>query len=205
MKTIIVTLIGAGVLMSLAAPPLYAAEPAPPADVSQLIDLFDKFCIAKFPDDAAVKELAKTRGDVALTPAQVMGFLHNDPGYGWMVKAGSVSHFITIELPPYQTCAIRRMTPTGAGSLTGYIDAIKRYAAANNRTPVNAPDQKMLGPNGEDVTISPYILKDASGKPTDQFAIFSTNYHGRPPPGTEADAAGGFGVEIRMVHQLVRH
>jgi hypothetical protein len=194
--------LGAGVAMFLGTAPLYAQEPAPAADVTQLIELFDSFCIAKFPDDAGLKGLAQTRGGIALTPEQVKAYLHGDPGYGWVVKLGSIPYVITIELPPYQACAVRRMTPSGAASVKGYVDAVNRYIAANNRTLVGIPAQKSQV-QGIDITAYPYGVKDAAGKPTDQFAVFLTNYHHHPPVGTEAEAAGGVGVEVRMVHQIV--
>lgn len=203
MKIIVGVLIGTGAMMSLATAPLHAAEPAPPTDAAQLIDLFDNFCIAKFPDDPALKALAKTRGGVEMTPEQVKIYLHADPGYGWVFRLGSIPYVVTIELPPYQTCAVRRMTPSGVASVKGYIDAVNRYIAANNRTLVGIPPQKSQVPGGGDVTIYPYGVKDASGKATDQFAVFLTNYHSHPPAGSEAEAAGGVGVEVRMIHQIL--
>ncbi|MBV8535224.1 MAG: hypothetical protein JO128_06515, partial [Alphaproteobacteria bacterium] len=42
----------------------------------------------------------------------------------------------------------------------------------------------------------------ATGKPIENLFLMLTNYHGRAPEDMRAAAAGGVGVEVRMVRQF---
>ena len=77
-----------------------------PAGVA-LVEAFGRFCLDRFPGAARVEDAAPGQTS-ALPPARVRDYLHDDPGRGWIYRADGGAYVVTIEDPPYHTCAIRR-------------------------------------------------------------------------------------------------
>ena len=115
----------AGLLAGLSAWPLggAAAREAGPADVEQMVQLFDGVCLRAFPERGAVDRAVAQAGGVAMRPGQVRAFLHDDPGRGWMLARPEATYVVTIEDPPYRACAVRRMTPSGFPTVAPYLAA----------------------------------------------------------------------------------
>jgi len=179
-----------------------AADVAPPVDDVEIAELFAAFCLKAFPEPFALDRLAQARSATAMTPDEVKSYLHADPGRGWHLRTAQARYAITIESPPYHACAVRRVTPSGVSTVQHYIDAVKAYVGGRSGTLVNGPPQKTRTPEGVDIAGYPYALLDASGKTTETFIVILTNYHGRMSEQYRAEAAGGVGVEVRMVHQF---
>ena len=137
-----------------------------------------------------------------MKPEEVKALLHDDPGRGWMLRTSAL-HGITIEYPPFSTCAVRRMTPVGVSGVLHYIAAVGSYVTAKGAKLVNAPVQKRQQ-NGMDISLYGQALVDASGQPQENFMGLLTNYHGRVPELWRPDAGTGVGVEVRFVHQIVK-
>jgi len=180
------------------------SKAAESADVSrEIADLFSAFCLEKFPDNAALDALAKSDLSTPMSSDEVKRYLHNDPGRGWYLRTKLGLYAITIEAPPYVTCAVRRMTPSGLATAKPYIDAVGAYAQKHNGKLSNAPPQKAKSPDGADISAYPYVMQDSNGKSSDMFILFLTNYHDQVSGEWRADSEGGVGVEVRLVHQLV--
>jgi len=180
----------------------HAENVAAPADDVEIAGLFAAFCLKAFPEPVALDRLAQAKSAVPMTADEVKSYLHADPGRGWHLRTQHALYAITIESPPYLACAVRRMTPSGMSTVQHYVDAVKAYVGGRSGTLVNAPPQKSRTPEGLDISGYPYALVDASGKVSETFMVILTNYHGRASEPYRADAAGGVGVEVRMVHQF---
>jgi hypothetical protein len=178
------------------------AQVASPVADDELAALFSAFCIDAFPVPANLDRVAAARNAVPMTPDEVQSILHNDPGRGWMLRTSAL-HGITIEYPPYNACAVRRMTPVGVSSVTHYVAAVGTYAAAKKAKLVNAPPQKTQQ-NGVDISLYGQAMVDASGQSQETFAVILSNYHGQAAGIWRADAGAGVGVEVRFVHQIVK-
>jgi len=185
------------------------AQDQPPPNVSpavpddELAALYTAFCLQSFPDEAGLALLARQKGAVALTPEEVKAILHDDPGHGWQLRTAGGHYQISVEDPPYHTCAIRRMTPSGVSGVKNYIAAVNSYVAAHNGKLVTMAPQKGTLPSGIDVSIFGYGMTQTDGTQTDNFAVILTNYHGRAPAALRDEAANGVGMEVRLVHQFV--
>jgi hypothetical protein len=197
----------AGAQEAAPSPPTNPPPPAvgklldrPPEEVeaaTELAAVFEDFCLKRFPDDEAVK--AGAQDLTAMTPEQVKGLLKEDPGLGWYKKTPLALYKITLELPPYHACAVRRMTANGLGEIRPYLAAITAFAAAQGRDLVKQQGQKMDLPAGPTVTIFPQAVTDATGQRIKtQFMVLLTNYHHHYG---EEDYVGGVGLEVRYVRQ----
>ncbi len=83
-----------------------AAQEQDPAGTA-LVEAFGLFCLDCFPGAARVADAAPVRMQ-ALSPLRTRECLHDDPGCGWLYRAPGGEYVLTIEEPPYHTCAVRR-------------------------------------------------------------------------------------------------
>lgn len=180
----------------------YAFDAADPTVANELAEMFSSFCIEKFPDNDAVAALADSKKAQVMTPGQVQQFLHEDPGHGWSIQTPTGLYFITIEEPPYNTCAVRRMTPVGIPTVKVYKDAVDRYVASKNGKLLPVQNAHVKGPGISDISAYSSPMLDSNGKLAESFILFLTNYHSQVPPYYKVDAQDGIGVEVRMAHQF---
>jgi hypothetical protein len=178
---------------------------APPVDATELVSMFSELCIGAFPDDAKVAAYLKAKAATAMSAQETRRYLHADPGQGWYVRTPVALYGVTIEQPPYHTCAIRRMTPEGvtAPSMKPLVEAEKAYAAGIGGSTVAIPVQNTPIPNGPDVMSFGLGVLDAAGKPSDSFGVFFSNFHGRVAEPWVADGTPGVGLEVRLSHQAI--
>ena len=176
-----------------------------PATDEELAALYATFCLDAFPDAYRLDRLASRGNARPMTGDQVSALLRNDPGRGWFIRSPAALFAITVEDPPYSTCAVRRMTPSGLSSVKNYRAAVEAYAARRRGQLTTVPPQRAKTPDGGgDVSIYAYQMIDPASGMVETFAVFLTNYHGRVGGIWKADAADGVGVEVRLVHQMVK-
>ena len=178
------------------------ADDPPDPNATEMAEFFSSFCLQKFPDDSALDELAKNTHAVALRADEVTRYLHQDPGRGWSLKTPLAAYIVTIEAPPYHACAVRRMTPSGLRTAKPYMSAVSAFVSGRQVKVSNMPPSKQSTPSGLDISAYGFILSDATGKPIENLFLMLTNYLGRAPEDMRAAAAGGVGVEVRMVRQF---
>lgn len=185
----------------------FAQETVPPpspedqAIAVEITEIFRDFCLTSFPDDAAVDATARTRSATALKPEEVPKYLKDDPGRGWRLKTALGLYVVTIEHPPVRACGVRRMTRLGLTSAAPFRDALQAFAARQGGVIAPGAMQK-AAMGGVDLTAFPMQMSK-DGRPTDQFLVILSNYHGRVPAEFAEDAKGGIGVEARLVRQLI--
>src|SRR5438552_4244020 len=92
-------------LMLLAGAAL-AQDAAPPVS-DEFVRLFSSYCLKTFPDDGALLKQAETDHLEPLSPAQIKTMLHKDSGIGWVVGGAQLQYVLTVEQPPFHTCALR--------------------------------------------------------------------------------------------------
>ena len=91
-----------------------------------IANTYDRVCLASFPDEAKLQASLGSLGAVALSQAEVRMMLHADPGRGW--RRPGTPFTVTVESPPYRTCAVRRMTRDGIPTAKPYIAVVNAYA-----------------------------------------------------------------------------
>lgn len=179
------------------------AQNAQPVLDDEIAGLFSAFCLQGFPDPTAIDELAKAKQATIMTVAEVTRYLKTDPGRGWYLRTPAALYAVTVESPPFNACAVRRMTPSGLATTKNYIAAVNAYVTEKRGKLVTMPAKKGRTPEGIDISGYGYGMMDAAGKPSDTFSVILTNYRGKPPAEWRADAGSGVGIEVRMVRQIV--
>jgi hypothetical protein len=96
------------VAASLGAAPARAADPV----TVELVGMFSAICLDRFPDDAAVQKFVADQHFDVMPEPRLRHMLGTDPGMGWLQTTPRGQYVLTIELPPYHTCAIRKADNT---------------------------------------------------------------------------------------------
>jgi hypothetical protein len=191
------------VALSLCGSQRAQAQQAATVSDDELAALFAAFCLDAFPVAASLDRAAASKKAVAMKPDELKAILHDDPGRGWMLRTSEALYAVTVEFPPYNACAVRRMTPVGVSGVKNYLAAVNKYVAAKNGKLANLPPQKSTL-NGVDISLYGQGMTNGSGQPQETFAVVLSNYHGRAGGIWRADAGTGVGVEVRFVHQFVK-
>ena len=179
-----------------------AQEAAPPPPVSdEFVRLFSSYCLNKFPDDGALLKQAEADKLEPLSPVQARTMLHKDGGIGWVVGAAGAQYVLTVEPPPFHTCALRRISEQA-------LDGAPLMAAAKSF--VEAGGHKLLAPVGharpmtQGMISNSLILQelDEKDQPLPQaYMYFVVSY----PAVARADGSMSTPFyEIRFVRQLYR-
>ena len=174
---------------------LTGATPQADAIQARMAALYDEICLHAFPDDAAVDALMKAKGAMPMTPEEVKVTLRDDPGRGWFVPDGDRNIQVTIEMPPYDACVVRRTTPAGFSDLAAYQAVVAPFRKSHpGFAPAGNFDQDMgdihIHATGE---IRP--LPDGRSETLYIFDQRITDAGRR--------ANGETGVQVRFVHQIV--
>ena len=137
-----------------------------------LVDAFGHFCLHHFPGPARMEDVAP--GQVtALPPARVRDFLHDDPGRGWVYKADGGEYVVTVEDPPYHTCAVRRTYATPPRYRMPWLMLTGLWAASEGRGPFQDTPPQTIQRDGMVIEAEGRTLKGAA---EDLFLEIKTTY-----------------------------
>jgi hypothetical protein len=175
-----------------------------PAAAAEMATLYQHICLQAFPSDDAAQAVLQPLGAMPLEPSRVADLLHADPGQGWQLSTPVAHYAVTIEAPPFHTCAIRRMTRFGLPTAQPYIAALRDYAAGHGLVMARPAIQHSQTKSGADEQlIGTPLFTPGNRLPSETSIYVSTNTHGHFNPTVTPEAAGGVGVEIRMAHQIL--
>lgn len=162
--------------------------------IPRLIALFDEACLQTFPTDGGLDSLMAAKGATALTTEQVQKTFRGDPGRGWLLKDGSDTIQVMLELPPFHACSVRRMTVAGLDNLDAYRRLVDPYEAAH---PTFAPVAVYETDFGNIHVYAVGEQRTLPGGGTEALFVFDQHI-------TDAKrrAAGETGVEVRFVRQI---
>ena len=140
-----------------------------------LVDAFGRFCLDRFPGAQSVKGAAP--GHVAaFSPGRVRKYLHDDPGRGWSYTADGGQYILTIEDPPYHTCAVRRSYAAPPRYRLPWLLLTGAWAAAAGRGPFGPPEQQVIRRDGLTIEAAGRTLPGNGG---DVFLELKTIYPDR--------------------------
>ena len=85
------------------------AQPAA-ADMAadELVKIFAETCLMRFPDETSIQQYAGGNRLAIMPDEQLHHLLGTDPGEGWLQITARGQYLLTVEMPPYHTCAIRK-------------------------------------------------------------------------------------------------
>src|SRR4051812_29716081 len=188
-------------LMLLAGAALAQDAGVPPPVSDEFVRLFSSYCLKSFPDDGALLKQAESERLEPLSQAQVKTMLHKDAGIGWLVGGAGLQYVLTVEQPPFHTCALRHVSDHA-------LDGAPLMAAAKSF--VEASGHKLLAPVGharpmnQGMISNSLILQelDQKDEPLPQaYMYFVVSYPSVPR--ADGSMSKAF-YEIRFVRQMYR-
>ena len=171
-------------LVALGATPVRAVEPA----AAELIDMFAGVCLGKFPDDAAVRQFAAEKQLAVMPDDIVRKLLGTDPGQGWIQNTAHGRYVLTIEMPPYHTCAIRKADNSAPDFLAAFSLQLAAWAATQSGASLRQSPPQNAEVGGSPTQVYQWVLDRGPGKPAETLMAFVTNASNR--------------VEVRLVRQI---
>jgi hypothetical protein len=166
------------------------------ATLATMLSLYQDACLKSFPDDAALDSFMMSKGATALTPDQVKITLKDDPGRGWLLNDGDHQIQITLELPPFHACSVRRMTAKGITDMTPYNAIVRPLKAIGPSFVKQQPMNTKMGDLQIHATIESRVLSDGT---TETLLVFDQRI-----ADPERRANGENAVNIRFVRQLYK-
>jgi hypothetical protein len=171
-------------LVAFSATPVRAVEPA----AAELIDIFAGVCLGKFPDDAAVRQFAAEKRLAVMPDDIVRKLLGTDPGQGWIQNTAHGRYVLTIEMPPYHTCAIRKADSAAPDFLAAFSLQLTAWAATQSGASLRQSPPQTAEVGGSPTQVHQWVLDRGPGKPAETLMAFVTNATNR--------------VEVRLVRQI---
>jgi len=159
------------------------------AQLTEMLTLYQDICFTAYPDEPAVSDAMNARHARAFSRSEVRRYLHDDPGVGWALRGSTGEFVITIEQPPFRTCAIRTMTVAGFPDAQPYVDFAARVEVGRSATSIGSID-RIIGNVRTRARGDQYVGADGSNE--NLLAFVST----------PASGSGG-GAEIRFARQFV--
>lgn len=191
-----------------AEPPAIAVPAAPKpglpaAEAAAMAGLYQRLCLQSFPAADALASALRALDATELTAREVSNYLHADPGHGWRLNLGGARYVLTVEDPPFHTCALRRMTAAGLADDHAYAEVVRGYAVAHGLAIKHLPKHVLPLSDGAELTAFSIILAPAGAKTARETSLLLlTSYRGHLDRDKWPQAAGGPGVEVRMAHQI---
>jgi len=170
-------------------PPEDATE-ADKKAAEEAVSLFKIPCLEKFPDDDAVAGYAAEQTLAPMSEAEIHRLLGTDPGIGWTGQVPESHYLLTIEKPPYHTCAIRVVFAGPPKAVRSYFFlsiAVWATLLKNNILTEEPPQSTTM--DGRPTQVYSYLLTDAEGRTPEHFYVFVT----AAPDGRR---------EVRLVRQI---
>jgi hypothetical protein len=156
-------------------PPPANATDAEKIAAAHIIEDFSAPCIESFPDDAAVDAFASEQKLAPMSESEVRRLLGRDPGKGWIGKGQSGTYMLTIEEPPYHTCAVRvPFTGSPDSVIAQYPFVVSLWAATEHDNMASQPPMS-VEIDGHPTVAYVYELTDLGGKPVGQFMLLVTS------------------------------
>ena len=122
MKAKSFAIIAAVVLSSVAGQSAALADP-----IGDALGAFDQICLQRFPVGRAINEFVAQNQLQPVSEQEMRQMLGTDPGVGWYAQSASGPYTVTIELPPYHTCAIRKRFPNQPDLRARFIALVRPW------------------------------------------------------------------------------
>jgi hypothetical protein len=158
-------------IVALSATPARAAEPA----VVELVGMFAAICLERFPDDAAVRQFATEKRLDVMPEERLHHLLGTDPGVGWIQNTARGQYLLTIEMPPYHTCAIRKADNAAPDFLAAFSQLLAGWAATQSGVNLKQLPSQTAQVGGFPSQISQWDLDRGPGRQPETLMAIVTN------------------------------
>lgn len=140
---------------------------------THMIDIFAEACLKDFPDDGAVRQFANDKHFTSLPDEAIHQLLGTDPGQGWTQESDHGRHLLTIEFPPYHTCAVRKIDTSEPDYIAPTRLLIAAWAAKQGATLKESPMQSARM-SGLPTEVYSWVVDRGSTRPNETLMIFVT-------------------------------
>jgi len=158
-------------VVALGTVPIRAAEPA----VVELLGMFITICLERFPDDDAVKQFANEKRLEAMTEEHIRHLLGKHPGTGWIHNSPQGRYVLTIEFPPYHTCAIRKADRVAPDFLPPLSQILGNWAARQSGASLRQLPKQEVQIGGMPSQVYKWELDRGPGTKTEGLMAIITN------------------------------
>jgi hypothetical protein len=148
------------ILIAFGASPVRAAEPA----TAELLEVFAAACLTKFPDDTEVRKYAREKQFDVMADERLRRLLGTDPGEGWVQNGAYRQYLLTLELPPYHTCAIRAVNAKTPDLIPTFSEQIGSWAAGQAGASLKGPSKQTASIGGIPSEVYVWGLDRGPGK-----------------------------------------
>jgi hypothetical protein len=162
-------------LVAFGAKPVSAAEPA----WAEMIEMFAAACLTKFPDDVAVRQYAVEKRLTVMPDDMVRQLLGADPGQGWVQDTARGRYLLTIEMPPYHACAIRRTDNAAPDFFASLMQVLNAWAGTQPGTSLKPLPQQNVLIQGSPTLARQWVVDRGPGKPTELLMVLVTNLNNK--------------------------
>jgi hypothetical protein len=174
-------------------------------EAAAMAGLYQHLCLQSFPAAAALAAALRPLDASELAAPEVARYLHADPGRAWRLRVGGVRYILTVEDPPFHTCALRRMTAAGLPDDSAYAAVVGAYARAHGLAIKPLPKQVLPLSGNADLTAFSIILAPPGARTARETSLLLlTRYHRHLDREKWPRSADGPGIEVRMAHQIVQ-
>jgi hypothetical protein len=162
-------------VIALGAAPAHAAAPA----AVELVEIFARVCLEKFPDDSAVRQFAAEKQLAVMPDDRLHRLLGTDPGEGWIHNTARGPYLLTIEMPPYHTCAIRKADSAAPDFLANLSEVLATWAAKQPSASLKQRPQQTAQVGGLPSQVYEWDLDRGPGKQAETLLAIVTNMTSR--------------------------
>jgi len=161
------------------------ADPA----ADELLDIFAGLCFGRFPDETAVRQYASEKGLAVMPAEQLRHLLGTDPGEGWLQNAAQGQYLVTIEMPPYHACAIRKPVSTSPDIVPAFSRVLGAWAAKQPGTSLKEDPPQTVNIDGLPSQAYVWNLERGAGEQVEALMLIVTK-------------VSDLGTEVRLVRSI---
>jgi hypothetical protein len=154
---------------------------APSEAQAEFTELFASFCLMKFPDAAAADYYAHAKGMKPMPQDRLQHMLGKDPGTGWLYDGGFGTYAVTIENPPYHTCAIRKRFNKLPDIKTAFGTLLKLWSATQHTGTITERPPKEMEIEGRKSKAYLWELAGSGSADKENFMALVTPISGEAP------------------------
>jgi hypothetical protein len=155
---------------------LIALPAAADQAVDELVNIFAEACLTRFPDETAIRHYAGENRLAIMPDEQLHRLLGTDPGEGWLQNTSRGQYPLTIEMPPYHTCAIRKAVAQQTVFLPVFSQTLTAWAAKQPGTSLKEMPSQTPNIDGLPSTVYIWELHRGPDTQAEKLIAIVTNF-----------------------------
>jgi len=176
-------IIAALVLSSVA-----AQSPAAADSIGDIVSVFDQVCLKRFPTGNSINQFVAQNRLLPVSEEDMRAMLGTDPGVGWYTQSPPGPYTLTIELPPYHTCALRKRFPNLPDVRARFGAAVQAWVKTQRGASMKGHPTQTANVGGIDSRVDIFDVSKPGLKEPEEMIVIVTPVEG--------------GSELRLVRAI---